>query len=49
MVKEKNCVAYKEMQNIPVWNFNLKFKFHYDITEYSIVGLNQYTIQGRLL
>ena len=33
MVKEKKYVAYKEMQNIPVKNFNLKFKFHYDITE----------------
>ena len=45
----KNYIAYKETQNIPILNFNLKIKFHYDITEYCIVGHSQYTMQGRLL
>ena len=38
-----------EMQNIPIWNFSLEFKFHCGITEYCIVGLSQHTIHGRLL
>ena len=49
MVKEKNYIAYEEKQNIPIWNFCLKFKFLCDITEYCIMGHSQYTIQGRLL
>ena len=49
IVKEKYFIAYKEMQNIPIWNFSLKFKFHSDISDYCIVGLSQYTIQRRLL
>ena len=47
MVKEKNYKAYKEMQNIPIC-LSLKYKFHYDIIEYCIVGFSQYTIKGLL-
>ena len=32
MVKEKNYIAYKEMQDISIWICSLKFKFLCDIT-----------------
>ena len=44
MVKEKYYIEYKEMQNIPIWNFSLKFKFHYGITEYCILASNQQVV-----